>query len=563
MACPSRRGVPDMQAAGSATEPRHRIGEAKDQSSDRTRRDVHRGVAFKGTNGTVDAIDPSTGQSLGPSFGGATPSDLEDACRLADEAFDVFRNTPPELRAAFLDTIAENIEHLGEALIVRCIAETALPRVRLEGERTRTVRQLRMFANVVRAGEEVGARIDPALPERVPPRGDLRLRYIPVGPVAVFGASNFPLAFSVAGGDTASALAAGAPVIAKAHPAHPGISEMIGRTVRDAVAEHGLHPGVFSLLYDSGFDIGRALVADTRVKSVAFTGSRRGGLALIKIAQDRPEPIPVFAEMSSINPVILFPRALAERASTIAANFVESLTLAGGQLCTNAGLVLAVEGADLDRFLEAAAESLRLAVAATMLTAGIHEAYEAGVRDLEAHAGVETLARGLPGHFNQGRAGLFSTTPAEFLASEELRGEIFGAAALVVQCPDDAALRQVIEGLEGQLSASVHIAAEDRPALAKILPLLERKVGRIVVNGFTTGVEVGNAMVHGGPFPATSDARATSVGSLAINRFLRPVCYQDMPDDLLPNTLKRDNPARIRRLVDGKLAVEDVLEARS
>lgn len=514
------------------------------------------GNAVKGTEGIIEGLDASTGLPLLPKFGGATPSDLEKACQLADEAFDDFRNTPPTTRADFLDTIAANIEQLGDALLDRCVAETGLPRFRLEGERTRTIRQLRMFADVVRAGDEVGARIDPALPNRVPPRSDLRLRYIPVGPVAVFGASNFPLAFSVAGGDTASALAAGAPVIAKAHPAHPGTSEMIGRAVRDAVAAHDLHPGVFSLIYDSGFDIGRALVADARIKSVAFTGSRRGGLALIKIAQERPEPIPVFAEMSSINPVFLFPGALAERASKIAAGFVESLTLAGGQLCTNAGLVLAVEGDALDRFLEAAAALLTAGPAATMLTTGIHQAYEAGVRDLEAHAGVETLARGLPGHFNQGSAGLFSTTPAAFLASEELRGEIFGAAALVVRCPDESTLRKVVESLEGQLSASIHISQEDYPAFAWMLPLLERKVGRIVVNGFATGVEVGDAMVHGGPFPATSDVRSTSVGTLAINRFLRPICYQDMPDGLLPNALKHGNPSNIRRLVDGRFGSE-------
>jgi NADP-dependent aldehyde dehydrogenase len=509
------------------------------------------GVAMKGTDGVISAIDPGTGLALAPNFGGATKGDLDRACKLADEAFDLFRETKPQIRAALLDTIARNVEALREPLMERVLAETGLPQMRLEGEFVRTVRQLRMFADIVRKGDYVGARVDPAQPDRHPPRVDLRSRNIPVGPVAIFGASNFPLAFSVAGGDTASALAAGAPVIAKAHPAHPGTSEMIGRAIRDAVAENGLHPGVFSLLYDSGFDIGGALVADHRVKSVAFTGSRRGGMALIEIARLRPEPIPVFAEMSSINPVILFPAALGERAEAIAEAFVASLTLAGGQLCTNAGLVLAVEGKALDVFLNAAARCLKQTAAATMLTAGIYDAYEVGVRNLAAHPGVETLARGLQGHFNQGSAGLFSTTPEEFLKSKELQGEIFGAAALVVRCPDERSLRKVIEQLEGQLTMSLHVTEDDHAAAARILPLLERKAGRIVVNGFATGVEVGYAIVHGGPFPATSDVRSTSVGALAINRFLRPICYQDMSNDLLPPALQQENPLEIRRLVDG------------
>jgi NADP-dependent aldehyde dehydrogenase len=274
-------------------------------------------------------------------------------------------------------------------------------------------------------------------------------------------------------------------------------------------------------------------------------------MALIEIARLRPEPIPVFAEMSSINPVILFPAALGERAEAIAEAFVASLTLAGGQLCTNAGLVLAVESEALDVFLNAAARCLEQTTAATMLTAGIYDAYEVGVRNLAAHPGVETLARGLQGHFNQGSAGLFSTTPDQFLKSKELQGEIFGAAALVVRCPDERSLREVVEQLEGQLTMSMMLAEDDHAAGARILPLLERKAGRIVVNGFATGVEVGYAIVHGGPFPATSDVRSTSVGALAINRFLRPVCYQDMPDGLLPPALRQENPLMIRRLVDG------------
>ncbi|WP_206667894.1 aldehyde dehydrogenase (NADP(+)) [Sphingomonas glacialis] len=509
------------------------------------------GQAVNGRGGSLSAIDPNTGHPLQPIFGGATPSDLESACALASDVFDDFRETAPAIRAALLDAIAERVEALGDALVDRCVLETGLPQNRLEGERMRTIRQLRMFADVVRDGGYVGARVDLALPQRQPPRVDIRMRNIPLGPVAVFGASNFPLAFSVAGGDTASALAAGAPVVAKAHPAHPGTSEMMGRAVNEAVAQVGLPAGVFSLIFDSGLDIGRELVADPRMKAVAFTGSRRGGMALLAIAQGRPEPIPVYAEMSSVNPVILLPGALEERAEQIAAEFIESLTLGGGQLCTNAGLIIAVESPALERFLLASAKLLMPTSAATMLTADIHEAYEAGVERMAAHPAVTTLARGLRGHFNQGRAGLFSTTPADFLASEELQGEIFGAAALVVKCPDEASIVEVMTRLEGQLTATMQIGGEDVEAAARLLPLLERKAGRIIVNGFPTGVEVGHAMVHGGPFPSTSDSRWTSVGSLAIARFLRPVSYQGMPDALLPAALKDANPDGVPRMVDG------------
>ena len=512
------------------------------------------GQAVTGAGGSLSAIDPNTGHSLEPIFGGATSTDLDRACALASDVFDEFRETAPSVRAALLDAIAERVEALGDTLVNRCVLETGLPRIRLEGERIRTLRQLRMFANVARDGIYVGARVDPAIPERQPPRVDIRMRNIPLGPVAVFGASNFPLAFSVAGGDTASALAAGAPVVAKAHPAHPGTSEMMGRAVNEAVTQLGLPAGVFSLIFDSGHDIGSHLVADPRIKAVAFTGSRRGGMALLGIAQSRPEPIPVYAEMSSVNPVILFPGALEERAEQIAAEFIESLTLGGGQLCTNAGLIIAIESPALERFLVASAQRLTPVPAATMLTANIHEAYEAGVDRVATHPAVTTLARGLRGHFNQGQAGLFSTTPADFLASEELQNEIFGAAALVVKCPDEATVFEVVTRLEGQLTATMQIGLADGDFAGRLLPLLERKAGRIIVNGFPTGVEVGHAMVHGGPFPSTSDSRWTSVGTLAIARFLRPISYQGVPDSLLPNALKDENAYKVPRMVDGRYA---------
>jgi NADP-dependent aldehyde dehydrogenase len=506
-----------------------------------------------GTVGEVSAVNPATGETLAPVFRGATTQEVDEACRLADAAFDTYRETTPEARAAFLEQIAQNILDIGDELIERAVAESGLPRPRLEGERGRTVGQLRLFAQVVRDGAYLDLRIDPALPDRQPmPRVDLRLRNVPVGPVAVFGASNFPLAFSVAGGDTASALAAGAPVVAKAHPAHPGTSELVGRAVQKAVADSGLPEGVFSLLFDTGYEVGQALVAHPSIKAVGFTGSRRGGLALIETAQKRAEPIPVYAEMSSINPVILFPHALAEKAEATAKSFVGSLTLGAGQFCTNPGLVLALESEGLDRFLATASEAITGQPASTMLTPGIHKAYVGAVEEIAGHDKVETLARGQAGHNFQGQAGLFATSAEDFLAHRELQDEIFGAASLVVRCPDLDSLRRVIESLEGQLTAAIHIVDADHEQARALLPLLERKVGRILVNGFGTGVEVAHAMVHGGPFPSTSDGRSTSVGSLAIARFLRPVSYQDLPDALLPEALRDANPFNFPRLLDGK-----------
>jgi NADP-dependent aldehyde dehydrogenase len=512
------------------------------------------GETRPGSGAPVRAVNPATGETLDIAFGGASRADLDAACAAAEVAFDTYRNLPAERRAAFLEGIAQNLLDLGDELIERCMAETGLPRPRLEGERGRTVGQLRMFAQVVRAGRHLNLRVDPADPQRVPPRVDLRLRNIPVGPVAVFGSSNFPLAFSVAGGDTASALAAGAPVVAKAHPAHPGTSELVGRAVTKAVADAGLPAGVFSMLFDSGYEIGSALVGDPRIKAVGFTGSRRGGLALIDIAQRRDEPIPVYAEMSSINPVILMPEALEQRAEEIAKAFVGSLTLGAGQFCTNPGLVLAVDSPALDRFVAAAAGALAAMPAQPMLTPGIHAAYEEGVAAIAAHGDVRTVATGLDGEFYRGQAMLFETTAAAFAQHAELQDEIFGAASLIVRFPDLAALREAIGGMEGQLTAALHVAEADHEEARRLIPILERKVGRILFDGFGTGVEVGHAMVHGGPFPATSDARTTSVGSLAIDRWLRPVSYQDMPDGLLPAELRRDNPLGVERSLLGAAA---------
>ncbi|HMO29640.1 aldehyde dehydrogenase (NADP(+)) [Enterovirga sp.] len=508
----------------------------------------------RGGGGTFEAIEAATGRAFGPPFSCAGRAELDEACKLAAESFDAYRNTALDIRADFLEAIAQEILESGDDLIVRCMRETGLPRGRLEGERGRTVAQLRMFASVTRDGGFLRARIDPAESERMPARRpDLRLQMIGIGPVAVFGASNFPFAFSVAGGDTASALAAGCPVVVKAHPAHPGTSELVGRAVQAAATACGMPEGVFSLLFDSGIETGAALVADPRIAAVGFTGSRGGGTALMRIAAGREVPIPVYAEMSSINPVVLFRQALLARGAEIGRAFVSSLILGSGQFCTSPGLLLAEDGAGLDAFVAAAAAELADAAAATMLTPGIHHAYCSGVDALASNAAVKTVARGRSGDVHQGQAGLFETTAEAFLSDRHLGEEVFGAASLLVRCRDAADIRAVIGHLEGQLTASLHMDPADYEEARSLLPVLERKVGRILVNGFGTGVEVGHAMVHGGPYPATSDSRTTSVGSLAIDRFLRPVSYQDMPGALLPDALRDENPLGLWRRLDGKL----------
>lgn len=505
-----------------------------------------------GTREAIRAINPATDTPMEPAYAGGDAEHVEQACALAWAAFDAYRETSLQARAQFLECIAEHIEALGDALIDRAVAETGLPRARIQGERGRTCAQLRTFARTVRAGEWLDVRVDSAQPERQPlPRPDVRQRHIPLGPVAVFGASNFPLAFSVAGGDTASALAAGCPVIVKAHSAHPGTSEMVGRAIARAVKHSGLPEGVFSLLYDSGYEVGTALVTDPRIKAVGFTGSRSGGLALIQAAQARPEPIPVYAEMSSINPVYLFPVALQARGDALAQGFVASLTQGAGQFCTNPGLVIAVKGTALERFINVASDLLPRCPAQTMLTPGIFTAYATGVNALAQHAQVAATGLAAEGP-NQGQAHLFVTQASAFLANEHLHAEVFGAASLVVVCADDEQVRQVSEHLEGQLTASLHLDDADVPRARALLPVLERKAGRLLVNGWPTGVEVCDAMVHGGPFPATSDSRSTSVGTAAIHRFLRPVSYQDFPDALLPDALRQGNPLLLRRLLDGQ-----------
>ncbi|MFC7304383.1 aldehyde dehydrogenase (NADP(+)) [Streptomyces monticola] len=511
-----------------------------------------------GDGAEVRSVNPQTGDALDPPYRYGGADVVDRACRLADEAFDDYRATSPGQRAHFLERIAHHLTAATDALVERAHLETGLPTARLTGEVARTTGQLRLFAEVLREGGWYGARIDPALPDRAPqPRPDIRQLRIPVGPVAVFGASNFPLAFSVLGGDTASALAAGCPVVVKAHDAHLGTSELAAHAIRAAVTEAGLPDGVFSLLIGDGPILGGRLVRDPRVQAVGFTGSRAAGLALSQAAAERPEPIPVYAEMSSINPVVLLPGALTERADALATGFVGSLTLGAGQFCTNPGLVLAVADAGLDAFLRSAAKRVESDAGATMLTPHIARSYRTESAAVAAHPEVTVLARGTAADSAApGQALLMSVSGEAFLADPGLQREMFGAAALVVRCDDLSQLTEVLRGLEGQLTATVHTADSDLDRARALLPLLERRAGRVLFNSWPTGVEVGHAMVHGGPYPATSDGRSTSVGSLAIDRFLRPVSYQDVPEALLPAPLRDDNPYGVPRRVEGKLTSE-------
>jgi alpha-ketoglutaric semialdehyde dehydrogenase len=479
--------------------------------------------------------------------------DVAAATAAAAEAFAAYRATSPAERSAFLEAVAAEIEADKDAIIVAAVRESGLPEARITGEVGRTTGQLRMFAGVVAQGDHLGVRIDPALPDRTPlPRADIRQRMVPLGPVAVFGASNFPLAFSTAGGDTASALAAGCPVVVKGHPAHPVTGTLVARAITRAVEKSGLPAGTFSFVL-GGIETGQELVLDPRITAVGFTGSRGGGLALVRAAAAREVPIPVYAEMSSINPVVVLPGALASNdVAAFAEAYVGSLTLGSGQFCTNPGLLFLPAGEQGDELLRAAGEAVAAATGQTMLTPGIAEAYRTGTATLRDVAGVRVVAEGTA-------AGDLAPAPqvVETSALEHpVTDEVFGASGVVVRYADVADLLPRLEALEGQLTATVHLDADsdaDTEQAAALLPVLELKAGRILFNGWPTGVEVGHAMVHGGPFPATSDSRTTSVGSLAIERFQRPVAYQDVPAALLPDAVRDDNPWGLLRRIDGSL----------
>jgi NADP-dependent aldehyde dehydrogenase len=502
------------------------------------------------------AINPATGAPLAPAFHEASAAEVEHALNEAYRAFLQYRAASGADRAALLEAIAAEIEALGETLVQRAHAETGLPPARLTSERGRTCAQLRLFAAVAREGSWVDARLDPAQPERQPlPRPDLRRMLQPIGPVVVFGSSNFPLAFSVAGGDTASALAAGCSVVVKAHRAHPGTGELVAGAIARAIAARKLPPGLFSFVHGGGATTGIAIVRHPATAAVGFTGSHAAGRALFDAAAARPHPIPVFAEMSSLNPVFLLPGALRERGATIAQGLVASFTLGVGQFCTKPGLVFVQRGGETDAFLARLAEMVRAAPGGTMLTRGIREAFAENRAKIAGGAGVQPLATGGSAADEKPTAaqpGVAWTTAANFLAHPELAIEAFGPFALVVVGESFDEIAACAATLDGQLTAALHGDAADLAAARGLIAALELKAGRLVVNGFPTGVEVCPAMHHGGPYPATTDVRFTSVGSAAILRWARPVCYQGFADELLPAALQNTNPLGLLRLVDGQ-----------
>ena len=508
------------------------------------------------------AQDPSVGKDLEPPFYEATSSELDRAMALSENAFHDYRRLESEVKADFLDQVAEGILGLGEQLIERGHAETGLTVERLAGERGRTVNQLRMFGELIREGSWVDARIDQAIPDRKPlSKPDLRRMLIPIGPVAVFGASNFPLAFSVAGGDTASALAAGCPVVVKAHRSHPGTSELVGTAISQAVERAGLHPGVFSMLQGRGREVGTALVRHPVTRAVGFTGSQEGGRALFDAAAARPEPIPVYAEMGSLNPVFVLPKALEEAGEAFAAGLRQSVNLGVGQFCTNPGLVFAIKGRGMDRFLEHMGGLFSETPPATMLHSGIRDAYLAGVAKLESTPGVRLVgsSAGSPvSEKTESGAHVFTTDVGRFQEVDHLSEEVFGPATLVVSCGKKKDMEEVARNLEGHLTATIHGTEEDLARHKDLISILETRVGRLIFNGFPTGVEVCSSMHHGGPYPASSESRSTSVGTAAILRFVRPICYQDFPQNTLPPELQDINPKKIWRLVENALSREAI-----
>jgi 2,5-dioxopentanoate dehydrogenase len=510
---------------------------------------------------TFRARNPMTGEALQPEFYSARAEEVEAAIRLAHEAFASYSRASGRERAKFLRTIASNLEAVAAEIVERCGYETSLPEARLKGELARTTGQLRLFAQVVEDGSWTMARIDRADPDRKPlPKPDIRSLLRPLGPVVVFGASNFPLAFSVAGGDTASALAAGNPVIVKAHPAHPGTGELVGNAIRDAVRSCGLPEGVFSLLFDAGNEIGIALVKHPLVKAGGFTGSRSGGTSLMKIAASRPEPIPFFAEMSSTNPVFILPGALRDNAEKIATGLYGSFTLGAGQFCTKPGMVFLPKGNEAAKFTSKLQENVSSATPFHLLTSGIHSAYDTGLAARRTKTGVKLVAVA-GGGANGASTTLFETDSETFLSDPELADEIFGPSTLLIQHSSREELLRIARELDGHLTATIHGTEQDLREFSDLIAILEQKAGRLIFNGFPTGVEVSHAMVHGGPFPATSDPRWTSVGTLAIYRFCRPVCYQGFPEATLPDELKDDNPLGIWRMIDGELTCEGLRQS--
>jgi len=518
-----------------------------------------KGLSFLGPNrgttggSTFHAINPQTGEALDPVFHSASRAEADAAAKLAAEAFETYSRTPGKARAAFLRRCADALDKHKEEIAQRAHLETALPMPRLTGEVARTTGQLRLFAALVEEGSWVEARIDPAIPDRQPlPRVDLRSMLRPLGPVVVFGSSNFPIAFSVAGGDTASALAAGCPVIVKAHQAHPGTGEMIASLIIESVAAAGLPPGTFSAIFGPGGEVGAALVQHPLVRAVGFTGSLHGGRALMDLCAARPQPIPCFTEMSSGNPVFVLPSALRNDAPGLAKNLYGSFTLGAGQFCTKPGLVYVPEAPEGESFLAELKSLVENSQPFTLLTPGIAKTYTSASA---ARAEQVPLAASAPAHASAGcgaAAKIFTVCLDQLLGQPHLTDEIFGPDTLLVHCDSTQDYLRAARALDGHLTATILGDEADLQAHRELVEILTQKAGRVIVNGFPTGVEVTHAMVHGGPYPATSDSRFTSVGTQSIFRFARPVCYQNVPQSLLPPELQDTNPLGIRRLRDGK-----------
>ncbi|WP_114389307.1 aldehyde dehydrogenase (NADP(+)) [Notoacmeibacter marinus] len=478
---------------------------------------------------------PVSGEAFEYAVG--SPELVAEACAAASAAFPGFAATPREERARLLETIADEIDARGDQITEIGTTETGLPAARLEGERGRTTGQLRLFAAHIRDGAYLDRRHNEPIPDRQPlPRPDLRMMQRPVGPVAVFGASNFPLAFSVAGGDTAAALAAGCPVVVKGHDAHPGTSEIVAEAIVAALDNLGMAAGIFSLVQGGSRDVGAALVTDPRIKAVGFTGSLGGGRALYDLCAARSEPIPFYGELGSVNPMFVLPNAAVERGAELGAGWAGSLTMGVGQFCTNPGVAVIVDGPEANAFIAAAVESLTAITAQTMLTDGMADAFRDGARRISEGAGVSSLLN----NSCEGRSAapyLFEVSAADWLSDEELSEEVFGPLGLVIRVKDATQMVDIASSFKGQLTATLQMDDGDIDLGRELLPVLERMAGRVLANGFPTGVEVCDSMVHGGPYPASTNFGATSVGTLSIRRFLRPVCYQNIPEALLPADL--------------------------
>jgi alpha-ketoglutaric semialdehyde dehydrogenase len=493
-------------------------------------------------------------------FPDITSAELNIVMTKAHEAFLYYRKVSGKQRAEFLEAIIREIDALGAPLIQQAMEETNLPEVRLVGERARTCNQLKQFADLLREGSWVDAKIDTAIPDRAPlPKPDLRKMFVPIGPVVVFGASNFPFAYSTAGVDTASALAAGCPVVLKAHPAHPKTSNLVATAIAKAIQSTGIHAHVFQHVHGAAVEVGKALVQHTETKAVGFTGSFIGGKALYDYAQQRTEPIPVFSEMGSINPVILLPGTISKNAEKIAEQYAASITQGVGQFCTNPGLMLGVLNADLKKFESVLGDKIKQVAPATMLHAGISKSFYTKRKHAVAQRDVTLVAQSTTEEPVHAGVPSLATVPAhQFEQNPVLLEEVFGPYSLLVQANTIEELKQAIRKIPGQLTCTIMADEQDLINHGEIIDLVMERAGRVIINGVPTGVEVCPSMHHGGPFPATTDSRFTSVGSDAIKRFVRPVSFQNFPDALLPDELKNSNPLNIRRLVNSQSSIEKI-----